>query len=165
MNERLTITEKEGGILVCEADQSARYTVTWQEGEQTGVENRTRPSAPWWTEAAQQLEAIRGLPGGWDSYGSPPPRAAVVAAARDLLRCLAQSGLVLRPHVNPTPQGGVQFEWEAGPRYFELEVISEHIAQCFYSDREAKIEEQQEIFSNEFLDPVLEYIARVAEKR
>jgi hypothetical protein len=109
----------------------------------------------------KQLEAIESLPGGWDSYGAPSPDANLVASARRFVDCLSQVADLPQPHVNPTRNGGVQFEWEAGERYFELEIVAENAAEYLYCDYVARAEETGNVFEGESLDEVLAYIRRV----
>ena len=138
------------------------------------LQSTTEPSArgqtellgsgcPWWDDAARQFEAILRLPGGWDSHGGDPPDPDIVAAARGLLRQLCAAVAVPRPHINPTPSGGVQFEWEQGGRYFELETIDETTAVWFYQDSALGIDDEGELGVADSLDAALDYIQRVAE--
>ena len=93
----------------------------------------------WLPLVEKQLDAIALLPAGWDSNGAPSPDIHLVESARSLIKCLAQLGAVSKPHVNPTPSGGVQFEWEIDDRYFELEVVAEHAAAYFCRDGAARV--------------------------
>ncbi|MEE8450332.1 MAG: hypothetical protein V3R99_00405 [Thermoguttaceae bacterium] len=115
----------------------------------------------WWEEAVEQLQAIKGLQAGWDSHGAPSPDTNKLEAGRGLLGCLCEYAGLPRPHVNPTRDGGVQFEWEAGDRYFELEVVAERAATYLYCDDAAGVEETGNVFEDESLEPVLGYIRRV----
>jgi len=115
----------------------------------------------WLDDVRRQLQAIAALPAGWDSYGSPSPDVRVLEAAWGLLLCLCQAEGFPKPHVNPTPRGGVQFEWESGDRYFEIEVLTERAATYLYCDEAARTEEAGEVFEGKSLEPVLGYIRRV----
>ena len=75
----------------------------------------------WLEQAARQFQAIANLPDGWESYAPPPDVEKLEAGWRLLLR-LCQAGDLPKPHINPTRNGGVQFDWEEGPRYFEIEM-------------------------------------------
>ena len=66
-----------------------------------------------------------------------------------------------KPYVNPTRNGGVQFEWEAGERYFELEVVAEHAATYYWRDHSKADQKEGTIFEGDPLDTVLEYVWRV----
>ena len=85
-------------------------------------------------------------------------------AAWGLLSCLCQAGDLPRPHVNPTPDGGVQFEWEEGQRYFEIVVVGERAATFLYCDDEAVVEKTGEIFEDDPLDAVVAYVRRVVSR-
>jgi hypothetical protein len=119
------------------------------------------PQPSWLPFVRKQLEAIAALPEGWDSYGGASPDPRLVWAAQSLIECLAQAPGLPQPHVNPTPSGGVQFEWEVGDRYFEVEVVAERAATYLYCDDAAGVEETGNIFELESLEPVLDFVRRV----
>ena len=116
---------------------------------------------PWWEQALRQLSAIARLPAGWDSQGSDPPEPQLVDAAKGLLWLLCAAGDLPQPHINPTPSGGVQFEWEHADRYFEMEVTDESAAAWFFQDRSARIEVERELEPGDPLDEAIEFIRRV----
>lgn len=122
--------------------------------------DRSKPE--WVAHTRAQLEAIRGLEAGWDSHGAPPPERLVVDAAESLLGRLVGRGVTSRPHVNPTPSGGVQFEWESGSRYFEVELTSDRSLSWFYQDEELGLEENGTLELDEHEDCLVEYIRKVA---
>ena len=115
----------------------------------------------WLPFVRKQLQAIESLPNGWDSYRAPSPDAILVSSARGLIECLAPVADLPQPHVNPTRNGGVQFEWESGERYFELEVTAERAAEYLYCDDAAHVEEAGNLFEGESLQDVLAFIRRV----
>lgn len=128
----------------------------------TATENGPALSrAEWLPEVRRQLAAITALPNGWDSHGAPSPDPKKLAAARGLLECLCENADLPKPHVNPTPSGGVQFEWEVGPRYFELEVVAERAATYLYCDDAAGVEETGDVFELESLKSVLDHVYKV----
>lgn len=138
----------------------AQLTITGQSLE------RERPrddsaACTWLPDVWKQLEAIAALPDGWDSYGAPSPDVHKLDAAWRLLVCLCDGTDLPRPYVNPTRNGGVQFEWEARERYFELEVVAERAATYLFCDDAARVEETGDVFEDERLEPVLAYIHRV----
>ena len=107
-----------------------------------------------------QLQAIKTLPDGWDSYGASSPDVRKVDAAWGLLLCLSKDESLPRPYVNPTRNGGVQFEWESGGRYFELEVVAERAATYLYRDDDTSVEQSGDVFEDESLDLVVGFIHR-----
>jgi hypothetical protein len=116
----------------------------------------------WLSEIWEQLQAIAALPDGWDSYGAPAPDSNRLEAAWGLLFCLCANTDLPKPYVNPTRNGGVQFEWEAGERYFELEVVAERAATYLYCDDAAHVEETGNLFEEgDPLEPVRAYIRKV----
>jgi hypothetical protein len=68
---------------------------------------------------------------------------------------LAETGLVPKPHIYPARSGGVQLEWESGPMYLEIELISEREAEFFYSDPSTRFETSGQLRQDETLDEVL----------
>jgi hypothetical protein len=115
----------------------------------------------WLEQAARQFRAIANLPHGWDSYGSPPPDADKLEAGWRLLLRLCQAGDLPKPHINPTRDGGVQFDWEEGPRYFEIEVKGPAEATYLWCDEAAGAEETGTISEGEPLDAVVAFVRRV----
>jgi len=115
----------------------------------------------WLPFVHMQLRAIESLPDGWDSYGAPRPNASFLNGARNLIDCLSQAPGVPKPYVNPTRNGGVQFEWEAGERYFELEVVAEGAATYYWRDHSKADQKEGMVFEGDALDTVLDYVRRV----
>ena len=115
----------------------------------------------WLGQAARQFEAITNLPHGWDSYGSPPPDIDKLDAGWRLLLRLCQAGDLPKPHINPTPSGGVQFDWEQGPRYFEIEVQGSGEATYLWSDDAARVEETGTISEGKPMDAIVQFVRRV----
>lgn len=122
----------------------------------------TTISCDWLEEARRQLEAIRSLPANWDTYSSPPPNTRWIDAAFGLLVSLCCAGSIPKPHINPTPHGGVQFEWEAGTRYLEIEIVAERAAEYFWRDAALGSEEEGVVFEGDSLDVAVKYIRRIA---
>ena len=112
----------------------------------------------WLPFVHRQLQAIALLPDGWDSYGAPRPNSSWLSGARSLIDCLSRAPGLPRPYVNPTRNGGVQFEWEAGPRYFELEVLAERAATYYWRDLSKAEQKEGMVFEGDSLDTVVEYI-------
>lgn len=97
----------------------------------------------WLPEVLHQLRIIAALPVGWDSYGAAAPDATKMDFARRLIvRLCKEHPDMPRPHVNPTRDGGVQFEWEIGSHYFEIEVDGEHTVTYFFCDDDEHVEKE-----------------------
>ena len=88
-----------------------------------------------------QLDCLKTLEPNWDSYGALPIDEKSIQAAREFIARLPPSTWGVTA-VNPTPNGGVQFEWEAGSRSLELEFEAPSTIRYLKSDDEAKIEEE-----------------------
>lgn len=154
---------------------SAQLTITERliepERRQDGCENYTATDSRsacldrvpiWLSDVLEQLRAIAALPDGWDSNGATSPDIKKVEAAWGLLGCLCENTDLPRPYVNPTRNGGVQFEWEAGERYFEIEVVAATAATYLFCDETAHVEETGCIFQgDDLLEPVRAYIRKV----
>jgi hypothetical protein len=98
--------------------------------------------AAWFAASDGQLSAIASLNNGWDSHGAGRPRPEIVASGRTVLIHLARILHDGRPHINPTRSGGVQLEWESGPRYLEIEVTGIEAAEYCFEDRALGRQEQ-----------------------
>ena len=119
------------------------------------------PSAAWLDTAQTQLAAIERLSVGCDSHVSESPDGPTIHRARVLLACLAKASSLPKPHIHPTPAGGVQFEWEKGARYFEIELTSPREAQLYFQDRQAGREEEATLHDGDSLEPVFRYLQQV----
>jgi hypothetical protein len=122
---------------------------------------RQRRYGEWLEFAGEQLSSIAELEPGWDSNGSDPPSADAIAGTWNLLNSLYETGLVPKPHIYPARSGGIQLEWEIGPRYLEIELLSGTEATYLYSDQESSIETEGRLREEESLDDVVALIDRV----
>ncbi|HUE73404.1 MAG TPA: hypothetical protein VMP01_21175 [Pirellulaceae bacterium] len=116
----------------------------------------------WLQRAFEQISAIADLKPGWDSQGADPPDETILQGAVSLLLALHQTGRVPKPHIHPARSGGVQFEWENGPRYFEIELVAETRASFFYSDAASQFETSGSIREGDSLEEVTVLIRQVA---
>ena len=141
---------------------SPQFTISEDQIERAiGVEYpRPMGRGDWLEDVEQQFRAIANLPHGWDSYGSPPPDIGNLNAAAVVLQRLCRGADLPKPHVNPTPSGGVQFDWEEGSRYFEIEVAEGAVTYLF-CDYDAGVEDSGELSDEDPLDPIVRYVRRV----
>ena len=160
LNNQLTISDQLIDCGIVQPESSTAYTIIEERRNDTG-----EIECSWLPFVRKQLQAIRSLRAGWDSYCAPSPDARLVTSAEGLIECLAQDPSVPQPHVNPTPVGSVQFEWESGDRYFELEVVAERAANYLFCDAQTHEEETGSVFEQESLGPVLDLIKRVEDHR
>lgn len=140
---------------------SDRITISADQLEEVSGVGHPRPMGQpeWFQEVARQFRAIAKLPHGWDSYGSPPPDKSKLDAAWVLLWRLTTISDFPKPHVNPIPDGGVQFHWEEGARYFEIVVAEEDAATYLFRDDDVVLEETGDVSEAERL---VDYVQRVA---
>ena len=155
LSDQLTISSR-----LITRDAQPKYLAEYMTMEDWPV-GRGKAQCDWLPVVRKQLHAIESLPNGWDSNGAPSPDARLVVAARGLIECLARDSDLPQPHVNPTRNGGVQFEWESRDRYFELEVTAERAAEYLYCDDVARVEDTGNLFEDESLEEVLAFIRRV----
>ena len=120
------------------------------------------PSA-WLETVVDEIESLANRPANWDSYGADSPRRDILDGAKSLVSCIAESGVSFQPLVFPTRSGGVQFEWEKGARYLEIDVVSKSAATFHYSDALKQEISSGEVFEKEFLDDIIGYIRKVEE--
>ena len=121
---------------------------------------KARP-AEWTAQAMRQLHAIEDLQPGWDSQGGERPDLSIVQSARDLLRALSVADDQLsKPRIDPTPGGGVQFTWESGPRYFEIELLDPRRAQFYFVDHGTNTECEGELHVGDSIGEVAQYACR-----
>lgn len=96
-------------------------------GEPLFLPHRTRGSGDSASvELMTQLEALRGLEPGWDSYDARPPNRQAIESARDFL------GSVLAGESAPAPvrvcasvEGGVGIVFQRGSRYADVEFLND----------------------------------------
>lgn len=70
----------------------------------------------------ESLDRIAELPRNWDQEGGEPIGQRVLSIANELLLPLARLQPPI-PRIAPVLGGGLQFEWRAGPRELEIEIL------------------------------------------
>ena len=130
-----------------EVSMSKQYTISGDWLETTGQVHSNWPvgRCDWLEDAARQFHAIARLPHGWDSYGSPPPDTRKMNFAWSFLTSLCGVEEFPKPHVNPLPNGGIQFDWENGQRYFEIVIESESDIRYLFCDDGAAVQEEGDL--------------------
>jgi len=74
---------------------------------------------------AVQVEHLRNLEDGWDSYGGVPPNPVALAKAEELASILVAAGWPV-PALVPCGDGGVQVEWHTFG--FDIEALIEAVS-------------------------------------
>src|SRR5688572_25712450 len=121
------------------------------------------PPEHWLDQACRQLEAIQQLPDGWDSHGGRRPDVSTIKSGCALIRALANADRELsKPHIHPTPSGGVQLHWESDARYFEVELIDSLTVQYYFLDRDEQVESEGRLSIGEAIETVVDYARRAA---
>jgi hypothetical protein len=78
----------------------------------------------WKITAIKRLNQVLSLPQNWDSYGSCPPTNTAANKAKRILTDI-DIEYFLAPRVVPLSGGGLQLEWEIGPRSLELHIYED----------------------------------------
>jgi hypothetical protein len=117
--------------------------------------------ASWWPQAFEEILSLARYPAGWDSHGAASPVPKLLAAGADLLSGIATATWVPKPRIVATRSGGIQFEWESGSRYFEIDVVAERAAEFLFQDVAGGTERVGVLFEEESLEPVLRFIREV----
>ena len=121
------------------------------------------PCVPWLDGALAQLDAIEKLPDGWNSNGAAAPESNLVEAGRRfLMRLCSTADEISRPHINPTPSGGVQFEWEAGPKYLEVEIVGENAVSLLFEGPKEFLELPDNVMNDETLEMIVQHARLVS---
>jgi hypothetical protein len=116
------------------------------------------PTESWLYQVFRQLQAIENLPAGWDSRGGRSPDPNLVQAACALITAASRGDATLaKPQVHPTPSGGVQFHWESGQRYFEIEIVQPLLAHFYFVDPATRTETEGDVHVGDSLEEVLHY--------
>lgn len=74
----------------------------------------------------QKLEMIAELADDWNCYGAKPFDKDLLQSAQNLLSILPEPEYIL-----PTGRNSIQFEWDVGKNYLELEIFKDR-ASTFY---------------------------------
>ena len=78
----------------------------------------------------KQLDAIAKLEKDWDGDDADKPTDKSIQRVREFIKKLTHC--TIKPHINPTRSGGVQFEWEIDDGYFEIEFLDDEPPQTFW---------------------------------
>lgn len=158
-------TLEQGVIEVQEFEDSADLVTREEISVQRGPRLRryaSYGSVTWLPKALQQIKAISELHSGWDSQGGDPPDRSTLKGGAILLRLLASDDAnIMKPHIHPTRSGGVQFHWEYGSRYFEIEVLDEKTAHFYFIDSNSLREYEGELHLGDRLTDVLRLLRDV----
>ena len=84
-------------------------------------------------ELLAEVDALKKLPHGWDSYSAPPPSRAAVKNAKALVIEAGQLGAEPE-RVEPSAMGGVGVTFSAGRREVVLEFYNNGAAHALFSD-------------------------------
>ena len=68
----------------------------------------------------EQLNAMHNVPDNWDGYGGLPPSVAAIEAAIAFFQSVAEMPEMSEPSLSPSPNGGIQFDWDNGPHHLEV---------------------------------------------
>lgn len=115
-------------------------------------------SGSWLGEAIRQLDAIENLPDGWDSHEASRPDSALIRRGAALMASFLEADKRLpKPRIDPTPSGGIQFCWECGQQYLEVEILDRDRAQFYFVDGNTHSEATAEFAASAPPASVLDY--------
>ena len=94
---------------------------------------------PMLDQAISRLRELSQLADNWDGYGSPR---ITEAAKRSAIALLAELRSYAIPgmHLDGVPGGGLQFEWEIGPRALEIEILPDGALEYLVAERDDMLE-------------------------
>jgi hypothetical protein len=94
----------------------------------------------WQLRVIRKIMALRGLPQGWNSYGSAPISDETIDEAVRLVGSNIFPPALGAPSVFPLSGGGIQLTWTMGSREVELEVNAERGSEVVVSSGEVVVE-------------------------
>jgi len=109
-------------------------------------------------QAIYEVIRLRELEENWDSYGSPPLKVETINKSIALIKSVPMEDLPV-PHVIPTADGGIQFEW-GGIRGLEIEVTQNGEIEYLKCENGEPVEESS-IERLTHLDSLLRWVSPV----
>ena len=103
---------------------------------------------PWLPVVEDQVLSLLRLPDNWDSFGASSIHTSAVTTALNLLRDCTH-GETPPPSAIPTPNGGVQLEWNLVNSALELEVYPNGRLGVLFVDRKTGEEFESDSFDDE----------------
>ena len=94
-------------------------------------QNSVSPDFP---ELARKMIALMDLQPGWDSYDARNIELSTVVRSIELASYLLDNDTPT-PEIFPTNLGGIQFQWEHGEKYLEIEVCGNDCLEIYFSDK------------------------------
>ncbi len=163
MNMQMTLEESDVDVRIF--DDTADQVTGWDYsvrgfGSYTSLSTQT--ASDWFAEANRQFRAIERLQRGWDSQGGAPPNRETVQSGAALLRTLVRADAdVTKPGIHPTRSGGIQFHWESGTRYFEIEILDPRTARFYYVDNDVHAETEGNLQVGDSVEQILRLLGAV----
>lgn len=94
---------------------------------------------PAFAESLRRISALTQLPENWDSYGSPCVQRQAIQRAIEVIAA-GQAEFTPVPRIVPVAGGGLQIEWDMGPRELEIEVLPDGSIEVLMVEGEMMIE-------------------------
>lgn len=102
-------------------------------------------------EIIPQIVELLRLEPNWDSYGACAIDVRTVMSAIRVISILMRKDTP-NPSVIPTSRGGIQFQWELGSKYLEIEVFPPDKIEAYYFDSSKPESEEEGEFSTRLSD-------------
>lgn len=81
---------------------------------------------PWISEIEEELEQIKSLEQGWDSYNGSPIDRDLILKALDLVKKISNRNIP-QPHIVPVGNGGLNIEWRFSNRLVSIKLRKDGI--------------------------------------
>lgn len=111
-------------------------------------------ATPAFAESLRAISELAQLPENWDTYGSPRVQQPAVQRAVEVLAA-SQADYTHPPRIIPVAGGGLQIEWDMGPRELEIEVLPDGSIEVLMVEGEMMIERPLPVGQDCSLVPML----------
>ena len=96
----------------------------------------------WFTDTLASIKTLAKLKPDWDSYGGAPPTEAAIKTT-SILAMITALAQILAPHspaVVPSPDGGMQLEWDVDGAALEIYIDPEGSISGWASGNDEEVE-------------------------
>jgi len=114
----------------------------------------------WYKGIVRKVLSLLNLQENWDSYGSKPISLTAIKNAFKVITNIVNPDTPM-PYIVPSPSGAVQIEWHTNGIDLEIEVSEKNIANIFYENVSANLEEEWESNLLSDLERLRETVAKL----
>ena len=116
---------------------------------------------PWLEPALEELNQLLQLPPNWNSYNAMPIEPLAVVRTIELLDAVMEDSTPF-PQFVPTPQGGVQLEWDMRGMAIEVESYPSGTREMYVQDQRNGTEQERALDSD--LSPLIEAVRNLTRR-